>query len=253
MAKKLIIEIEYPGLGDHLFHSHIPRIAKQTGKYDVVYISSRSPFRQADTKYLVWDLNPFVDGFIDEPGITCGDASNYVNNTNEIHFMDEMMFAYGLDDGNRGHEPEIYYQPKFIEKYNKVIYDPNFVSWVGDIDKHDAMSYFKKNKIQFDSVMKLRNSKALYIPKKKEIFIETTTLQEFCDLIYSSSKLYCLTSGTASLAAALKKPSIAFYGPGQHKGYHHSKYHTYTLIDKNITHKIINVLKKPIRVLKKYF
>ena len=89
MLKTLVIEIRYPGLGDHLFHSHIPRIAKETGKYDAVYISSKSLFRHPDTKYIVWDLNPFVDGFIDESVITC-DAQKLINDPNDIHFMDEM-------------------------------------------------------------------------------------------------------------------------------------------------------------------
>lgn len=29
----LIIEIPYAGMGDHLFHSHLPKIAKENGKY----------------------------------------------------------------------------------------------------------------------------------------------------------------------------------------------------------------------------
>lgn len=65
MDKILIIEIPYLGLGDHLFHSHIPRIAKKIGKYDKVYISEFSHHRNPDNKRIVWELNPFVDGFIE--------------------------------------------------------------------------------------------------------------------------------------------------------------------------------------------
>jgi hypothetical protein len=68
MDKTLIIEIPYAGLGDHLFHSHIPRIAKEIGVYNKVYISEFSPFRSLDDKRIVWELNPHLDGFIAEHG-----------------------------------------------------------------------------------------------------------------------------------------------------------------------------------------
>ena len=61
--KILIIEIRKGGLGDHLFYSHLPRIAKQTKAFDKVYISNHSFFRHPDYKNLVWELNPFIDGF----------------------------------------------------------------------------------------------------------------------------------------------------------------------------------------------
>ncbi|MCK4823535.1 hypothetical protein KA005_47730, partial [bacterium] len=43
--KTLVIQIPFGGLGDHLFRSHVPRIAKKTGQYDRVYISNHSVFR----------------------------------------------------------------------------------------------------------------------------------------------------------------------------------------------------------------
>ena len=65
-SKSLIIEIKYSGLGDHLFHSHIPRIAKESKIYDKVFISEKSIFGHSDYKKLIWELNPYVDGFTDE-------------------------------------------------------------------------------------------------------------------------------------------------------------------------------------------
>ena len=54
MKKTLIIEIQKGGLGDHLFYSHLPRIAKQTYAFDVVLISNKSQFRNQDYKKLIW-------------------------------------------------------------------------------------------------------------------------------------------------------------------------------------------------------
>src|SRR5437899_452423 len=65
----LILQIKYGGLGDHLFYSHIPRLAKDLGMYDRVFISNRSEFRHSDYRKYVWELNPYVDGFVDEPGV----------------------------------------------------------------------------------------------------------------------------------------------------------------------------------------
>ena len=69
MNKKLIIEIRKGGLGDHLFYSHLPRIAKETGAFDSVYISNHSFFRNEDYKKLIWESNPFVDGFTEDRGV----------------------------------------------------------------------------------------------------------------------------------------------------------------------------------------
>ncbi|OFX32456.1 MAG: hypothetical protein A2X08_00580 [Bacteroidetes bacterium GWA2_32_17] len=246
MLNTLIIEIPYGGLGDHLFHSHLPRIAKITGKYDKVYISNKSLYRHLDNKLIIWELNPYVDGFIDKPGKTC-DLKNILSNIKTVsNLLDEIMCFYDLDDGTRMHEPEIYYNPIFIKEYNKIIFDPNYLSWVGKIDKEDMMWFLKKRNYSFEAIMKIRTEKVLYIPKPNDLFIETPTLQDFCDLIYSSKELFCLTSGTATLAAAIGKPAIVFYGANQGKGFRHSKMHQYILIPKNPFNRILRKFKKNI-------
>ena len=65
MNRRLILQIKFGGLGDHLFYSHLPRIAKQSGECTGVYISNHSSFRSPEYKELIWKLNPFVDGFVD--------------------------------------------------------------------------------------------------------------------------------------------------------------------------------------------
>lgn len=252
--KTLIIEIPYGGLGDHLFHSHIPRIAKEFGGYQKVFISNNSLFRHADNKKLIWELNPFVDGFTDLPGKSVHLESIVkklpsVNSTN-LNLLDKIMLDYGLDDDTSFHEPEVYYQPKFIEEYHKTIYDPNHISCVGAVNSHYMMLFLKKKDIQFDAIMKLRNEKALYESKTGDEFIDTPSLFDFCDLVYSSKKLYCLTSGTATLAAALQKPAIVFYGDLQAKGYQHSKFHQYLLVERTFINKTMDIIKAPFRRLK---
>jgi hypothetical protein len=239
MGKELIIEIAHSGLGDHLFHSHLPRIAKESG-FDKVYISNFSPVVHPDYKRLVWEYNPHVDGFIDKPGISVNIGELVINLTknSERNLIDEVMLSFGLENNKRWNKPEIYYKPKYLEKLNKVIYDPNFLSWIGLCTKEDAMTFFKRNNIQFDAIMKLRNGKHFYLPTDKEEFIETATLEDFCDLIYSCKELYCLTSGTATLADAIGKKAAVFYGKGQPVGYQHSRIHDYIYVKRYIVNRL---------------
>ncbi len=51
--KELLIKIRWGGLGDHLFHSHLPRLAKEVYGYDKVWVSQRSNYNHPNTKRLV--------------------------------------------------------------------------------------------------------------------------------------------------------------------------------------------------------
>lgn len=249
MEKSLIIEIPYAGLGDHIFHSHLPRIAKEVHGYDKVYISNHSPVRHPDYKRIVWEYNPFVDGFTDERGISC-DLNKIVSDwkVGKRNLLDLVMLAFKLDNGVTGNEPEIYYQPKLRPEFEKVIYDPNYLSWVGDVIKEEAQNYFDLKGYAFDAIMKIRSEKHLVRPERYQEIIETPTLEDFCDLIYSAKKLYCLTSGTATLASALGKNAHVFYGFKQPSIFQHSKLHTYELIQpklkKRLKHILLSIIKK---------
>lgn len=246
MEKTLIIEIKYGGLGDHLFHSHIPRLAKELGGFDKVYISALSLFRHPDYKKIVWEYNPFVDGFVEENGISVDIAELIKKLTPEskTNLLDEVMYAIGLDNQKLWNEPEIFYKPKLIEAYQKVIYDPNYLSWVGEITKEDVMSWKKKMKIDFEAIMLQRSEKFLYISSDTTKTIETPTLEDFCDLIFSAKDLFCLTSGTATLAAAMGKKAKVLFGKNQEPGFQHSELHDYILIPKLQINRLKRLIKK---------
>lgn len=226
----LILEIPYAGLGDHLFHSHLPEIAKKDFGFHQVLISNHSPVRHPDYQKLVWESKPFVDGFTEARGITCSIEEMLKIVDADHNLLDRIMQHYGLDNGSRWNEPKIYYTPKFREEFACSIYDPNYLSWVGNVDRYDAMVYFKTHGFTFDKVMSIRSEKCLYVPADKTQFCTTPTLFDFCDLIHSSKRLYCLTSGTATIAAALGKAATVFYGAEQDPGFRHSKLHHYLLI-----------------------
>lgn len=229
--KILVLEIQKGGLGDHLFYSHIPRIAKEIKLYDKVLISNHSLFRHPDYKKIVWELNPYIDGFTNEKGIFHS-ASEVGENEN---LLDKLMLLYGLDDGLRFHEPEIYYQPIINPKYQNIeVYDPNYISYTGDLASGKLIEkWFRKSSIPIAYQMKIFSHRNLKIACTQ--FIETSSLFEFCSLIVSCKRMYCLTTGTATLAAALKIPVTVFYGEGHIKMYRHTNLHDYVYLGTDYT------------------
>ena len=248
---RLVIEIPYGGFGDHLFHSHLPRIAKETGKYEQVFFSTRSLIRKQDHLELVWRMNPYVDGFVDESGTSCELKSIVAEamKRRDVNLLDLVMFAYGLDDGRRWHDPELYYKPNVIPEYQVKIFDPNHFTYIGDFDERDLYSYLKKHNVKFDAVMKLLGNKALYRPDKSHLVIDAPSVFEFCDVLYSAKEIYCFTSGTATLASALGKKAIVFYGAKLDRGFHHSKLHEYVFVDKTNWHKFVDGLKNIVKTI----
>jgi hypothetical protein len=223
--KTLILQRRSGGLGDHLFYSHIPRIAKETGAYKKVYISNFSEFRHPDYKRLVWEKNPYIDGFIDEEGV---EEDIFLQERPDRNILDMIMLGLGLDDGQRFHEPELYFTPKYKKAMaDKSVFDPNYISFVGYAGVN-LERWFKQRAIKIDYQMSLRDRS---IPIKNYAnILHSENLDDFCSIIVSCKGFYCLTSGSATLAAALKKPATAFYGARQKKIFHHSRMHQYVFV-----------------------
>lgn len=223
MIRTLIIEIKKGGLGDHLFYSHIPRIAKITQQYDVVLISNKSIFRNTDYKKLIWELNPYVDGFTNDAGVF--HFSTYFNQHQNM--LDSIMLMYGLDDNKRFHEPEIYYITNIKkELQGKIIFDPNFISYTGDLKSNQLIKkWFIDNKINIDFQMQILSKRFIKLDSIK--FLQARNIFDFCDILNSVDSIYCFTTGTATLANALNKRADVFYGKGHQEGYRHSKNNNY--------------------------
>jgi len=224
-SKELILEIRYGGLGDHLYWSHIPRIAKEQG-YEKVLLSNASEYRNPIYKKLFWENNPYVDGFVDKRGYY-PIFSTVEKGTN---ILDRVMLELGLDDGKRFHDPEIYFRPKIkLELKNKTIYDPNYVSNAGDTLKSKAIeNYFKENHIKIDYQMKLRDKNVPVESIKKTLFAKD--IEDFISIIASCEKVYCLASGTATLASALGKKTTVFYTENLNPIFLHSQKHKYIFL-----------------------
>lgn len=222
--KRLVIHINYGGLGDHLFLSHLPRIAKEKGFYKEVYISKKSVYRHTDYKKLIWDLNPYVDGFTDEMGY-------YIEflkfDTEKMNILDHIMQLYGIDDLQLNHEPDFYYKPEIKpELANKIVFDPNYVSDAADkITVEQINNYFKVNNIAIDFQMQKRDKS---VPASHFTdWLSSHSLEDFCSIIASCKEIYCFATGTATLAAALGKKAHVFFSKGFNPQFLHSKNNEY--------------------------
>lgn len=191
-----------------MFFSAVPRLAKESGKYDHVYVSERTPFRSAEIKRLVWELNPFVDGFVEQegpivvPNIPLPDG---------VNIIDEAAIAYGVDDGARLKDPEVYYTPtRLPELQNVILYDPNFISLEGALDRRAIRDFFRFAKIQPTHQMALRH-RNLGLSAIPETLVARDVFH-FCDILVSVKSIYCLTTGTATLAAALGVRAVVLQG-----------------------------------------
>ena len=219
--KKLVIRIRYGGLGDNLLWSPIPRLAKEKHGYDKVYISSLSEFRNPETKKLVWDRNPYIDGYIEEDA----PAPNFGSVEEGKNILDALVDFVGLpDDGIRFREPELFYSPVYRSEYAEyTIYDPNYISEAGHPSVEHIQQYFESNDIRIDYQMELRPP-CRALPDLPSLSVKGLYL--FCDLIYSCKAFYCLTSGSATLASAICKPVTVLFSTANSM-FHHSKNNTY--------------------------
>jgi len=246
LRKQIILQIGHGGLGDNLFLSHIPQIAKETSDFRRVFISTYSVFRDEAYKSLIWKSNPYVDGFVDEQGVEIvGPHTRDVRRSSLDHYLlktgfnnrisyvepgcnllDQYMLALGFDDGLRSHEPKIYQRiPRRNEYENAIVYDPNYITNVGAVCTEAIREFFSREDVR-PTVQMQWCANLIDLPEITNR-ISTTSLEDFCSLIVSCKALYCLTTGTATLAAALGKPCTVLYGDGVNKIYHHSRMHRY--------------------------
>lgn len=239
------------GLGDNLWHSHLPHIAKKMG-YDNVLISEETEYRDNDYKELIWDLNPYVDGYCKSSPYYNKEYSSAKNEflainskSSEINILDFIMLYYGIDDGERLHNPEFYYKPIFINSLcNSTIYDPNYVS---DLRIKEGNVYLIKETIEtqidYQFSPAIMNSNKIpfkdkiygYLPQNLRIkgvpSITCCTFRDFCDVVYSVDNIFCFSTGIIVLCDAILKKCNVIMDENPITPIH-SKRHNYILLKK---------------------
>jgi hypothetical protein len=214
------------GLGDQIWHTHLPRVAKASGAYRKVLFSLDSVYRHPGMFEVLWRDNPHIDAFVPSAsGFSFVDIRTFPP---EMNKLDQIMLAAHIDDGHRWHEPEIYrrFDP-IAALQGKVLYDPNFVTEAGRVTSDAVQRYLRQSGVRVDFQFAPRWN-ALPLPDVQ--VLPPHDLDWFCRAIVSSAALYCFTTGTASLAPALKKTAHVLYGAGVSPDVHHSRLNEYVLI-----------------------
>lgn len=214
------------GLGDQIWHTHLPRVAKESGAYRKVLFSLDSVYRHPGMFDVLWRDNPYIDAFVS--GVRGFSFVNVATFPPEMNKLDQIMATALIDDGQRWHEPEIYrrFDP-IAELEGKVLYDPNFVTEAGRISSEAVQAYLRQRGIRIDFQFAPRWNA---YPLPDVPVLPANDLDWFCRAIVSSSSLYCFTTGTASLAPGLKKKAHVLYGEGVSPYVHHSRLNEYVLI-----------------------
>jgi len=214
------------GLGDQVWHTHLPRVAKESGAYRKVVFSTDSTYRHPGMFEVLWRDNPYIDAFV--PGARGFSFVDVKPFPPEMNKLDQIMIAALLDDGQRWHEPEIYrtFDP-IPELQGKVLYDPNFVTEAGKVSSDEVLAFMQRQGVRVDFQFAPRWNA---YPLPDVPVLPPNDLDWFCRAIVSSSSLYCFTTGTASLAPALKKKAHVLYGEGVSPYVHHSRMNEYTLL-----------------------
>jgi hypothetical protein len=220
----LVIKVKWGGLGDHLLHSPLPRLAKVCG-FDKVLISNHSDYANPAVKHFLWESSVFVDGFTDEDH----DYPQFGSVPDGKNMLDVVKDFYQLpEDGKRFREPEIPYRPKTIPELKEaVVYEPNHKNAYGIPSQEQIERYFAEN-----GIVRTHQLAPIYgqpaIPGIS--IINAPSLEQLCDVIYSCKAFYCLVSGVATLAAAVGKPTTVLHVDGINPMFLHSKMHMYTRI-----------------------
>ena len=93
----------WQGLGDNLQVSTIPR--RMFDKYGekCVWISDHVKYNNVETRQIVWENNPFIAGFTDDPGVNLTSKLDW----NVYNWIERWERVYGIDEPY-SQIPEVY-------------------------------------------------------------------------------------------------------------------------------------------------
>lgn len=205
--KKIVLDIQFGGLGDWLVLTTLPRLLKET--YNVDFFLSRqslSLLRNHDTYKMCFEMNPYFKGVSDDTEVfrlkTFSSEMNLwnfftdLNGENIIELLERQFQCKGVG------VPEIYYKPKLLKQYeNIILVDKNYISGIKLGWHYNGNSF--ESEIQKELTRNPKSNKVEYVdPTKQDLFM-------YADMIYSCAHFITVLSGGAALATCFKKPFTA--------------------------------------------
>lgn len=187
------------GLGDELQFSTFPEYLTELGHEVYLLIDSTEvqPFRNEGIKEFIYGNNPFIKGeFTGKWDI--GDNLVYENSQDDFIKNWEKLFS--LEPQNS--LPKIYYKP------NKLVGIDGLIELSAISFKYDSDIVIKKVQElikgkEFVQLVSTHQSNPIIVPHVP--IIEVANLNELSDCIFSCNTFISLSSGSHSLAAAIRR------------------------------------------------
>ncbi len=222
---KININIPWNGLGDNLFHTHLPYLAKQNG-YSSVIINITEKVYKSDINKLVWKTNPFVtDIKIYNQGAYYKETFLNSNILHKISYFYNLECPFDVEPYVNFNKIDSFYE-------NKTVFDPNYISASGIVSQDKICKYISS----YDNIVFMNNLNFRYIYKTNNYSIKPLNLEEYFTIVNSCKYFISAVSGGCSLRAAFGKRGSALYGIGQNPLHRHSNLIKYI----DVTPKYIN-------------
>ena len=200
--KRIVVELEFGGIGDCLVYSTLPRLLKE--KYGIdFFLSERSlpVIRQPDTFKLCFEFNPYFCGLANDRETfrlksfeSEKKILTFLFDRDGENAIERLERQFSLDKG-RG-VPEIYYKPKLLEGYkNVILMDQNYISGKKFGWKFKPGAFEREAKKHLVKIGRVEQID----PHKQDIFT-------FVDMIYSCRYYIGTSSGGTAIAACFDKP-----------------------------------------------
>jgi hypothetical protein len=210
--RDIVISPYAGGLGDSLCFSTLPEIYARKGFRVLIGRPAVEPrIRNPETTRLVWELNPYVSGFVDEVGMTFThrEMHRWIWGQIETRTLVEAMEAlHGFKPIHK--LPKIYYKPKWRPKFGETIFaDPSSISQpispqvFGSFVDHLC----RARDVNRKSIVLLRSNYAGSHGAQTLIGNAEYTVAdifEYCDLISSCRLFIAAESGGAILGSAIR-------------------------------------------------
>jgi len=239
--KKIILD-RWQGLGDNIQISTIPRRLYEKYGEKVAYISDSTFYRNPEIRQLVWENNPYIAGFTDEPG----ESKRPFLQIGQYDWIETWERLYGLS-GPYSSKPEVYIkpQPDTYSVSSCVLFDvsyseeslkvnqshfSNFLSIHKQVIKNLYSEYENKKilKVVNPNLTKVSSVDliSLLCPELKINTIEVNSIEDYCNVISNCNEFISTHSGNHSLASALRDSAICIIP----KKYFYMKYFVYNNI-----------------------
>jgi len=218
--KVIIISQPWGGLGDNLQYTTLPKLYSEKGYK--VYISNENECRNNEIYDIVWGLNPYVKGKIDEPPNTGACVSlewktdSFIKNIELSHYLENGSYSY----------PIIYYSPKKIDSLeNTIIYDITAISslYTDEFIHKSFTKIFEKYPNHDRKKVVFKHIANREMPDFYTNIIEVNSIYDYCDILYSCNVYVCLFSGGSVLASTIKNtrstPEIHCFNQIPHQGF----------------------------------